>query len=152
MEGGTAGQGVVSHRPIPKVVEIAPQITNAPPAPDDLPDKGKELWDAVMPWLCEVNAVQEVDVPALKAMCHSWAQAEHAKEVLEVQGYFVLGSMGQMTAHPAVAIMQAAHDRYLRFAQDFNARFPGFDTDVHGLVENETEGFRRSYYVDCVRG
>jgi arginine/lysine/ornithine decarboxylase len=39
---------------------------------------------------------------------------------------------------------------YLRFAQDFNARFPGFDTDVHGLVENDTEGFRRSYYVDCV--
>ncbi|HET9206939.1 MAG TPA: arginine/lysine/ornithine decarboxylase [Burkholderiaceae bacterium] len=41
---------------------------------------------------------------------------------------------------------------YLRFVQDFNAKFPGFDTDVHGLVENETEGFRRSYYVDCVRG
>jgi arginine decarboxylase len=41
---------------------------------------------------------------------------------------------------------------YLRFVQDFNARFPGFDTDVHGLVENATEGFRRSYYVDCVRG
>jgi arginine/lysine/ornithine decarboxylase len=40
---------------------------------------------------------------------------------------------------------------YLRFAQDFNARFPGFDTDVHGLVENDTEGFQRSYYVDCVR-
>jgi arginine/lysine/ornithine decarboxylase len=40
---------------------------------------------------------------------------------------------------------------YLRFTQDFNARFPGFDTDVHGLVENETEGFRRTYYVDCVR-
>ncbi|HEY6513510.1 MAG TPA: arginine/lysine/ornithine decarboxylase [Burkholderiaceae bacterium] len=41
---------------------------------------------------------------------------------------------------------------YLRFVQEFNARFPGFETDVHGLVENETEGFRRSYYVDCVRG
>jgi len=41
---------------------------------------------------------------------------------------------------------------YLRFASDFNAKFPGFDTDVHGLVENDTEGFRRSYYVDCVRG
>ncbi len=40
---------------------------------------------------------------------------------------------------------------YLRFAGEFNARFPGFDTDVHGLVENDTEGFRRSYYVDCVR-
>ncbi|MFO1220847.1 MAG: arginine/lysine/ornithine decarboxylase [Burkholderiaceae bacterium] len=40
---------------------------------------------------------------------------------------------------------------YLRFAQEFNAKFPGFDTDVHGLVENDTEGFQRSYYVDCVR-
>jgi ornithine decarboxylase/arginine decarboxylase len=41
---------------------------------------------------------------------------------------------------------------YLRFVQEFNARFPGFDTDVHGLVENQTEGFQRTYYVDCVRG
>jgi arginine/lysine/ornithine decarboxylase len=41
---------------------------------------------------------------------------------------------------------------YLRFVQEFNHRFPGFDTDVHGLVENDTEGFRRSYYVDCVAG
>jgi arginine decarboxylase len=36
---------------------------------------------------------------------------------------------------------------YLRFTRAFNARFPGFDTDVHGLVESE-DG---SYYVDCVR-
>jgi arginine decarboxylase len=37
---------------------------------------------------------------------------------------------------------------YLRFARTFNAKYPGFDTDVHGLVENE-DG---SYYVDCVKG
>jgi arginine decarboxylase len=36
---------------------------------------------------------------------------------------------------------------YLRFTRAFNGMFPGFDTDVHGLVENE-DG---SYYVDCVR-
>jgi arginine decarboxylase len=36
---------------------------------------------------------------------------------------------------------------YLRFARAFNAKYPGFDTDVHGLVENE-DG---TYYVDCVR-
>jgi ornithine decarboxylase/arginine decarboxylase len=40
---------------------------------------------------------------------------------------------------------------YLRFAREFNAQFPGFDTDVHGLVEEETAGGTRSYYVDCVR-
>jgi ornithine decarboxylase/lysine decarboxylase/arginine decarboxylase len=40
---------------------------------------------------------------------------------------------------------------YLRFTRDFNKRFPGFDTDVHGLVEEETEGGARRYSVDCVR-
>jgi len=33
----------------------------------------------------------------------------------------------------------------------FNARFPGFDTDIHGLVEETVDGVRK-YYVDCVRG
>jgi arginine decarboxylase len=37
--------------------------------------------------------------------------------------------------------------RYLKFARDFNASFPGFETDIHGLVKRE-DG---EYYVDCVR-
>jgi arginine decarboxylase len=41
---------------------------------------------------------------------------------------------------------------YLRFTRAFNAAFPGFDTDVHGLVEHDDEtGGPRRYYVDCVR-
>jgi arginine decarboxylase len=40
--------------------------------------------------------------------------------------------------------------QYLRFARDFNQRFPGFETDVHGLVEDREDGQLR-YYVDCVR-
>jgi arginine decarboxylase len=39
---------------------------------------------------------------------------------------------------------------FLRFTREFNAAFPGFDTDVHGLVEEEGEA-GRTYYVDCVR-
>jgi arginine decarboxylase len=39
---------------------------------------------------------------------------------------------------------------YLRFARDFNKRFPGFETDIHGLVSGEVDG-KRMYYVDCVR-
>jgi arginine decarboxylase len=39
---------------------------------------------------------------------------------------------------------------YLRFARDFNKKFPGFETDIHGLVAGEVDGKRR-YYVDCVR-
>jgi len=41
---------------------------------------------------------------------------------------------------------------YLKFTREFNAAFPGFDTDVHGLVEEDAEGGGpRRYYVDCVR-
>src|SRR5262249_35278662 len=41
---------------------------------------------------------------------------------------------------------------YLLFARAFNEKFPGFDTDVHGLVELEDEqGHGRRYYVDCVK-
>jgi arginine/lysine/ornithine decarboxylase len=41
--------------------------------------------------------------------------------------------------------------QYLKFTREFNAQFPGFDTDVHGLVEEEDAGGTRGYYVDCVR-
>ena len=41
---------------------------------------------------------------------------------------------------------------YLRFTREFNAAFPGFDTDVHGLVEvDDGPAGARRYYVDCVR-
>ena len=39
---------------------------------------------------------------------------------------------------------------YLKFARSFNAKFPGFDTDIHGLAEEEVDGKTR-YFVDCVR-
>jgi len=39
--------------------------------------------------------------------------------------------------------------RFLRFAREFNARFPGFETDIHGLVKSPgREGL--DYFVDCV--
>jgi arginine decarboxylase len=40
--------------------------------------------------------------------------------------------------------------RYLKFARDFNARFPGFETDIHGLVREEVDGVVR-HHVDCVK-
>jgi arginine decarboxylase len=39
---------------------------------------------------------------------------------------------------------------YLKFAREFNARFPGFETDIHGLVKERIDG-RVEYFLDCVR-
>ncbi len=41
---------------------------------------------------------------------------------------------------------------FLKFTQSFNLAFPGFATDVHGLVSEELPGGARRYYVDCVKG
>jgi arginine decarboxylase len=38
---------------------------------------------------------------------------------------------------------------YLKFAREFNERFPGFETDVHGLVKQVVDG-KAMYFVDCV--
>ncbi|HTJ92903.1 MAG TPA: arginine/lysine/ornithine decarboxylase [Pararobbsia sp.] len=40
--------------------------------------------------------------------------------------------------------------RYLQFAREFNGRFPGFHTDIHGLVAEVVNG-KVEYFVDCVR-
>ncbi|NWG85907.1 MAG: arginine/lysine/ornithine decarboxylase, partial [Hydrogenophilaceae bacterium] len=39
--------------------------------------------------------------------------------------------------------------RYLQFARDFNEQFPGFETDIHGLVKESVDG-KVKYHVDCV--
>ncbi len=39
---------------------------------------------------------------------------------------------------------------YLKFSREFNAKCPGFETDIHGLVELEDESGQVRYYADCV--
>jgi arginine decarboxylase len=38
---------------------------------------------------------------------------------------------------------------YLKFAREFNEKFPGFETDNHGLVKEMVNG-KAVYFVDCV--
>ena len=40
---------------------------------------------------------------------------------------------------------------YLKFARDFNDRFPGFETDVHGLIRQQNSNGKWEYFVDCVK-
>jgi arginine decarboxylase len=39
---------------------------------------------------------------------------------------------------------------YLKFAEDFNRKFPGFETDIHGLVSVGGPG-EKKYFVDCLK-
>src|SRR5690242_4917268 len=40
--------------------------------------------------------------------------------------------------------------QFLEFARRFNQQFPGFETDIHGLIE-EKDGDTLRYFMDCVR-
>jgi arginine/lysine/ornithine decarboxylase len=40
---------------------------------------------------------------------------------------------------------------YLKFAREFNAQCPGFETDIHGLVEQVDAKGKTRYYADCVK-
>jgi arginine/lysine/ornithine decarboxylase len=40
---------------------------------------------------------------------------------------------------------------YLKFAREFNTQCPGFETDIHGLVEMTDADGRKAYFADCVR-
>ncbi len=40
---------------------------------------------------------------------------------------------------------------YLKFAREFNTQCPGFETDIHGLVEVVGDDGRKRYFADCVK-
>jgi arginine decarboxylase len=39
---------------------------------------------------------------------------------------------------------------YIKFVREFNKQFPGFETDVHGLVAEKING-ETTYHIDCVK-
>ena len=41
---------------------------------------------------------------------------------------------------------------YLRFARDFNRKFPGFETFINGLSHEVNDAGEDYFYVDCVKG
>ncbi len=40
---------------------------------------------------------------------------------------------------------------YLKFARELSEKAPGFETDIHGLVELSDDDGRKRYFADCVR-
>ena len=96
-------------------------------------------------------------VPALKP---SDALAKMAHE--EIKRVAVDDLEGQITAvlltpyPPGIPLLVPGERfnktivNYLKFTEDFNRNFPGFETDVHGLV-SETIGGIKKYFVDCVK-
>ena len=96
-------------------------------------------------------------VPAMKP-CDAWAAMAH-RHTERVPIDQLEGRITAMlvTPYPPGIPLLIPGERfngtivsYLQFARDFNAAFPGFETEIHGLVKNEVDG-TMVYGVDCVR-
>ena len=119
--GGVGNRSPISHYPVKEPVVLSAKLDplDLPEPPSDMPEEGVDLWKEVLPWLVQVNVIQTIDLPAFTQMCRVFAQAEVARRVLDEQGFFALGSGGQLAEHPAMKVLQTAQMMFLRHASEF---------------------------------
>ncbi len=84
--------------------------------------------------------------------------AQHRTERVEIDQLEGRITVGLVTPYPpgipllipgVVFIRKIVH--YLTFAREFNEQCPGFETDIHGLVEVVGADGKKRYFADCVK-
>lgn len=108
-------EGNPGRRPLPEPLPLPESSLSKP----DLPDAASALWDELVPVLEAADVLHRVDQAALEALCMQWERGAVAGRVLKEEGYFALGSMGQVVEHPALGIERQAHTLFLRFAEQY---------------------------------
>ncbi|WHZ11860.1 MAG: arginine decarboxylase [Burkholderiaceae bacterium] len=95
--------------------------------------------------------------PAMKpsdAYAHIALRRTERVEIDELEGRVTVGLVTPYPPGIPLLIPGEVFNRkivdYLKFAREFNARCPGFETDIHGLVELVGPDGVRHYYADCV--
>lgn len=100
---GNPGKEVL---PSPTSTATLTPATDIPPAPADLGETGREVWDrlwtAGQAWLSP-----QTDRDILTRLCQAHDQREEMREELENIGYLVAGSMGQTRINPVVPALRA---------------------------------------------
>jgi P27 family predicted phage terminase small subunit len=67
-EGGTGGQGDVSHRPIPAPVVVMGRDVPVT-APKDMPESARRVWEYLAAELVKIGILDKIDLMAFKAFC-----------------------------------------------------------------------------------
>ncbi|MEI6733731.1 MAG: arginine/lysine/ornithine decarboxylase [Comamonadaceae bacterium] len=95
--------------------------------------------------------------PAMKpsdAYAHIALRKTERVEIDDLEGRITVGLVTPYPPGIPLLIPGEVFNRkivdYLKFSREFNERCPGFETDIHGLVEEDIDG-QRHYYADCVK-
>ncbi|MDD5335239.1 MAG: arginine/lysine/ornithine decarboxylase [Rhodoferax sp.] len=95
--------------------------------------------------------------PAMKpsdAYAHIALRQTERVEIDELEGRITVGLVTPYPPGIPLLIPGEVFNRkivdYLKFSREFNNQCPGFETDIHGLVEEVDADGQRHYYADCV--
>ncbi len=95
--------------------------------------------------------------PAMKpsdAYAHIALRKTERVEIDQLEGRITVGLVTPYPPGIPLLIPGEVFNRkiveYLKFSREFNAQCPGFETDIHGLVEVEGPDGQKHYYADCV--
>jgi P27 family predicted phage terminase small subunit len=114
-------EGNAGHRPLPEPLLIGGRPTRHELAepPGHLSDPAKEFWKESVETLVNVGVADRVDRPVLEMLATEYANWRYAGRVLQQDGFFVRGSVGQIREHPALKIQGNASDRFLKIAEQY---------------------------------
>ena len=96
--------------------------------------------------------------PAMKpsdAYAHIALRKTERVEIDELEGRITVGLVTPYPPGIPLLIPGEVFNKkivdYLKFSREFNSQCPGFETDIHGLVEEIDEQGQLRYYADCVK-
>ena len=91
----------------------AAAVQSRPVAPHDLEADAVRVWDRLIE-ITPPALLTALDEHLMTVFCEAWALREKARKRLKRDGLMVYGSAGQLTAHPAVKIIQAQNEMLVR--------------------------------------
>ena len=96
--------------------------------------------------------------PAMKpsdAYAHIALRKTERVEIDELEGRITVGLVTPYPPGIPLLIPGEVFNKkivdYLKFSREFNSQCPGFETDIHGLVEEVDDQGQLRYYADCVK-
>jgi P27 family predicted phage terminase small subunit len=106
--------GNPGKRALPEPLTILPASTLVPTAPRGLKKPGKDawrrLWTAGRAWLSP-----DGDLGVLTRLAQAYDEREELRAIIDKDGRFATGSMGQLTSHPAVDQLRALEAQMTRW-------------------------------------
>ncbi|MDP2367555.1 Orn/Lys/Arg decarboxylase N-terminal domain-containing protein [Rhodoferax sp.] len=104
------------------------------------------------------DVYQSTLTPAMKpsdAYAHIALRKTERVEIDELEGRITVGLVTPYPPGIPLLIPGEVFNKkivdYLKFSREFNTLCPGFETDIHGLVEELDSAGKLRYYADCVR-